>query len=415
VYSYLVNYHYLNGEPDLAIEYGERCLRIADATQDLALQALARGYLGLSCHAQGQYRRAELILRQNVDALAMARGAAADQSAISYVTSSGWLAFTLAELGDFHAADACADQALRVADGAGHAYGQTIARTLAGLVWLRRGHLDRAFGYLQPSLEACREKHLDVWRPLPSSLLGLTQALAGRLDEALPLLRDGVHLSEVLGINAYLALWMLNLAEGQMAAGQLDQARETARHALDLAVSHKERGHQAWAWRLMGDLDSRGDATALAQAEENYRRALNTAEELRMQPVIAHAKMGMGRVMRLRGDRERAEEYLVTAFMMFRGMDVPFWVRRCGEEMMKLGEIFIVARYNPQLYEYLQREFSHDERIRIIMDRRVGERRQRTEAATGERRQQERRQHQDVDVHLRERGVVIVHAGSTES
>jgi len=415
VYSYLVNYHYLNGEPDLAIEYGERCLRIADATQDLALQALARGYLGLSCHAQGQYRRAELILRQNVDALAMARGAAADQSAISYVTSSGWLAFTLAELGDFHAADACADQALRVADGAGHAYGQTIARTLAGLVWLRRGHLDRAFGYLQPSLEACREKHLDVWRPLPSSLLGLTQALAGRLDEALPLLRDGVHLSEVLGINAYLALWMLNLAEGQMAAGQLDQARETARHALDLAVSHKERGHQAWAWRLMGDLDSRGDATALAQAEENYRRALNTAEELRMQPVIAHAKMGLGRVMRLRGDRERAEEYLVTAFMMFRGMDVPFWVRRCGEEMMKLGEIFIVARYNPQLYEYLQREFSHDERIRIIMDRRVGERRQRTEVATGDRRQQERRQHQHVDVHLRERGVVIVHAGSTES
>jgi len=228
-------------------------------------------------------------------------------------------------------------------------------------------------------------------------------------------LRDGVHLSEVLGINALLALWTLNLAEGQMAAGQLDQARETTRHALDLAVSHKERGHQAWAWRLLGDLDSRGDAAALAQAEESYRRALNTAEELRMQPVIAHAKMGMGRVMRLRGDRERAEEYLVTAFMMFRGMDVPFWVRRCGEEMMQLGEIFIVARYNPQLYEYLQREFSHDARIRIIMDRRVGERRQRSDTAPGERRQQERRQHVDVDAHLRERGVVIVHAGTADS
>jgi class 3 adenylate cyclase len=408
VYSYLVNYHYLNGEPDLAIEYGERCLRIADATQDLALQALARGYLGLSCHAQGQYRRAELILRQNVDALALARGTAADQSAISYVTSSGWLAFTLAELGDFHAADACADQALRVADGAGHAYGQTIARTLAGLVWLRRGHLERAHGYLQPSLEACREKHLDVWRPIPASLLGLTQALAGKLEEALPLLRDGVHLSEVLGINAYLPLWTLNLAEGLMTAGQMTEARETARRALDLAVSHKERGHQAWAWRLLGDLDSRDDAGSLGEAEENYRRALSIAEELRMQPVIAHAKMGLGRVMRLRGDRERAEEYLVAAFMLFRSMDVPFWVRRCGEEMMQIGEIFIVARYNPQLYEYLQREFSHDARIRIVMDRRVGERRQRTEAASGERRQSDRRQHVDVDAHLRERGVVIV-------
>ena len=409
VYSYLVNYHYLNGEPDLAIDYGERCLRIADATQDLALQALARGYLGLSCHAQGQYRRAELILRQNVDALAQARGTAADQSAISYVTSSGWLAFTLAELGDFHAADACVDQAMRVADGAGHVYGQTIARTLAGLVWLRRGHLERALGLLQPSLEACREKHLDVWRPIPASLLGLTLALSGRLAEAMPLLEDGVHLSEVLGVNAYLALWTLHWAEGLMAAGEGERAREMARHALDLAVAHKERGHQAWAWRLLGDLASRGGEPALIEAERCYRQSLGIAEELRMQPVVAHAKLGLGRVMRLAGDRAQAEESVVTAFMLFRGMDVPYWVRKCGEEMMQLGEIFVVARYNPQLYDYLQREFSHEERIRIIMDRRVGERRQRADAPPGERRQSDRRQHQDVDANLRARGLVILH------
>jgi class 3 adenylate cyclase/tetratricopeptide (TPR) repeat protein len=408
VYSYLVNYHYLNGEPDLAIDYGERCLRIADATQDLTLQALARGYLGLSLHAQGQYRRAELILRQNVEALAQARGTAADQSAISYVTSSGWLAFTLAELGDFHGADACVDQALRVADGAGHVYGQTIARTLAGLVWLRRGHLDRALALLQPSLDACREKHLDVWRPIPSSLVGLTLALSGRLDQALPLLEDGVHLSEVLDVKAYLALWTLHWAEGLMVAGEDERAREKAQHALDLAESHKERGHQAWAHRLLGDLASRREAPALAEAEQHYRESLAIAEELRMQPVVAHVKMGIGRVMRLAGDRARAEEYLVTAFMLFRGMDVPYWVRKCGEEMMQLGELFVVARYNPQLYDYLQREFSHEERIHIIMDRRVGERRQRAVPASGERRQNDRRRHQDVDTNLRERGFVIL-------
>ena len=33
VYSYLVNYHYLKGEPDLAMEYGERCLRIGEAVR----------------------------------------------------------------------------------------------------------------------------------------------------------------------------------------------------------------------------------------------------------------------------------------------------------------------------------------------------------------------------------------------
>jgi tetratricopeptide (TPR) repeat protein len=330
VYSCLVNYHYLNGEPDLAVEYGERCLRIADATQDLALQALARSYLGLSCHAQGQYGRAELILRQNVDALALARGTAADElRRVFAVMSSGWLAFTLAELGDFHAADACADQALRVADAAGHAYGQTIARTLAGLVWLRRGHLERAFGYLGPSLEACREKPLlDVWQPIPASLLGLTQALSGKLDEALPLLRDGVHLSEVLGINAYLALWTLNLAEGLMTAGQLDQARETARHALDLAVSHKERGHQAWGLRLLGELSAMREPPEVGEAEAYFGQALALAEPRGMRPIVAHCHLGLGRLYRRAGKRQEAQEHLTIATTMYREMDMRFWLEQ---------------------------------------------------------------------------------------
>jgi hypothetical protein len=98
----------------------------------------------------------------------------------------------------------------------------------------------------------------------------------------------------------------------------------------------------------------------------------------------------------------------VAAFTLFREMDVPFWVKKCGEEMMQVGEIFIVARYNPQLYEYLQREFSGQDRVRIIMDRRVSERRQSRGAAAEERRQSDRRQHADVDTNLRERGFVIL-------
>src|SRR5262249_56777528 len=115
VYTLLINYHYLKGEHDLAIEYVERCLRIGAAAGDAGLQALARGYLGYSCHAQGLFRRARSVLRENVEALELVRGDApggpagelytrAAAVAASYVTSSGWLAFTLAELGEFDAA-----------------------------------------------------------------------------------------------------------------------------------------------------------------------------------------------------------------------------------------------------------------------------------------------------------------------
>ena len=63
-----------------------------------------------------------------------------------------------------------------------HVFSQTIAWTMAGLVALRGGLLQRALLLLERSLEACRDKDLQVWRPIPSSLLGLAYVYIGRVD-----------------------------------------------------------------------------------------------------------------------------------------------------------------------------------------------------------------------------------------
>ncbi len=401
VYTYLINYHYMKGEPDLAIEYGERCLRIGDAAQDPALQALARGYLGYSCHAQGLYRRAESILRANVEALEFSQGEGPGaQAGISYVTSSGWLAFTLAELGEFDMAGSYLEKAHRAAEASGHAYTQTIARTLAGLVWLRRGQLEQALPALQRSLDACREKSLDVWRPIPSSLLGVACVLLGRIEEGLHLLEDGVTLTEELGVRAYLSLWTANLGEGLLAAEQVERARTVAQRALELALRHKERGHQAWALRLLGDVAMTTDATGSSEAEAYYDQALVLAQELAMRPLVARTHLALGRLLRLQGERDRAEDHLATALGLLREMDMRFWLTRAAEELMQLGHLFVVARHNIQLYDYLRREFA-GEPVTVILDRRQAAQRQ--EASAAERRQQFR-----VDEGLRVRGFAVV-------
>jgi tetratricopeptide (TPR) repeat protein len=408
VYTYLINYHYLKGEPDLAIEYGERCLRIGDAAGDVGLQALARGYLGYSCHAQGLYHRAHSILRENVEALELVQGEApGGQTGVSYVTSSGWLAFTLAELGEFDAAAMSLDRAQRAGEASGHAYTQTIARTMAGLSWLRRGQLERALPALQRSLDACREKSLDVWRPIPSSLLGLTLVLLGRVEEGLRLLEDGVSLTEELGVRAYLALWTANLGEGLAAARQLDRARTVAQRALDLALRHKERGHQAWALRLMGELAALAEPPAIGEAEGYYGQALALAEELEMRPLQARAHLGLGRLLRLSGDRERAEDHLATALGLLREMDMRFWLSRAAEELLHMGHLFVVARHNIQLYDYLKREYA-GEPVTVILDRRHGQRREHEQPTETERRRAERRRQIQVDEAIRTRGFAVV-------
>lgn len=75
---------------------------------------------------------------------------------------------------------------------------------------------------------------------------------------------------------------------------------------------------------------------------------------------------------------------------------------------MGLGHLFVVARHNVPLYEYLKQEFA-GEPVTVILDRRQGERRQRDEGPNAEeRRRSDRRRHSETDEALRTRGFVVV-------
>ncbi|HET6365788.1 MAG TPA: AAA family ATPase [Pseudomonadales bacterium] len=409
VYTYLINYHYLKGEPDAAIDYGERCLAIGEAGQDVALQSLARGYMGYSYHAQGRYREAEAVLLQNVERLEEVRvrdGGAA--TTVSYASSTGWLAFSLAELGEFDLAASYAAMGQRAAETERHAYAQAIAWTLAGLVALRRGHMEKALYLLERSLEACRDKQLTVWRPIPSSLLGLTRARLGRPEDALPLLEDGVRLSEELGVKAYLASWTVNLAGGLLAAGNITRARETAQRGLDLALAHKERGHQAYALRLLGEIAARSEPADLALAEKDLTQALAIAEELGMRPLLGRIHLSLGEMSRLGGDHGKAEAHIFHAVSLFRAMDMRHWLEEAAGQLKALGHLLVVAHYNLGLYDFLKERFAEDADVTVVLDRRKGERRRPGPASGSQRRGPDRRTPELTDGALRLHGFVVI-------
>ena len=59
---------------------------------------------------------------------------------------------------------------------------------------------------------------------------------------------------------------------------------------------------------------------------------------------------------------------------------------------MAKKDMVIVPRTAPALFAYLKDKFADDATISVIMDRRIGERRRRSDAPTMERRQGDRRQ-----------------------
>lgn len=71
-------------------------------------------------------------------------------------------------------------------------------------------------------------------------------------------------------------------------------------------------------------------------------------------------------------------------------------------------DILVVARTQQSLYEYLCQDFAEDPDVRVVIDRRRGERRQRGEAWSAERRRNERRTRPAIDDKLESVGFAIV-------
>ena len=111
-----------------------------------------------------------------------------------------------------------------------------------------------------------------------------------------------------------------------MQAGRLEEAHALAEHALALARAHQERGSQAYALRLLGEIAARRDPPQVEPAETHYRQALALAEELGMRPLQAHCHRGLGRLYAETGQRVQARAELSAAIEMYHAMEMTFWL-----------------------------------------------------------------------------------------
>ena len=101
----------------------------------------------------------------------------------------------------------------------------------------------------------------------------------------------------------------------------------------------------------------------------------------------------------------------MTATLLFREMDVHWWLEHAGEELKALGHLIIVAHDNPELYEFLRQKFAPDPDVRVVLDRRRDARRP-DGATAAERRRTARRQ--AADRLLRDRGFVVIPDSDTD-
>ncbi len=111
-----------------------------------------------------------------------------------------------------------------------------------------------------------------------------------------------------------------------MLSGRLPEAHHKAGHVLTLARSHQYRVLEAWALRLLGEIECQSPTRQVKAAESCFQQALILADELEMRPLQAHCHAGLGRVYQQAKWTDRSHRECTTALEMYHAMGMAFWM-----------------------------------------------------------------------------------------
>jgi len=367
VWVHIGEYFRQTGQFAEARRLAQQALILGDKLQDVPLQLYARHYLGLACHALGDYRRASELLRAVVQSPQGVRGTVVGCWDAYKAINLAWLARCLAELGEFEEGVGAGRQAVAIAEGIDSPYSLAAACIGLGYISLVRGDVDGAVPVLERACSVARDANIALFRPQATRLLGGAYLLAGRLDEGVALVKAAADEVEARRLLMQHATVLALLGEACLSANRVDEASAAAQRALALARERGQRGDEAVALRMLADASASG-SSEVEQSEHHYLAAIALARDLEMRPLLARGHLGIGRLYLRAGDRVRAEDHLLRATRLFVAMDMPFWFQEVVTSLSELGRVLIVAHNQGALFDYLSHALTQSAPLRAVLD-----------------------------------------------
>ena len=337
VAAYMTQCFWWTGQPERAVESGQRAITIAQTLGDHALEELATQRLGQAYASLGEYRRAveafsRHLARVEGEGSSVRSGSARLRSA----ANRAWMAWCLAYLGDFAESDAHAKEAVRLAEAGQHDLSLAMTYSGAGRPHLIQGDFPTAISWLNRSVEICRRSNFAPLFLLVACDLGQAYMLSGRVPEAVALLEEATAQSAALRLMPTHAWNVTVLAESYLLAGRGgDAAREIAR-GLGMARANKQRWLEAEALRIQSEVRAQAAPVDLPGALADGEQAASIAGEMGLRPLLGRCHLALARLGRRAGDGG-ASQHLEHAVTLFGEMDMRFWMEQAEAEKRVFG------------------------------------------------------------------------------
>ncbi len=313
----------VTGSAEEAHRWGKRAFDISRSVNDMPLQVAVNLYFGAACLGFGEFDQAQVHLTKTIRMLeGDLLGERFGLHGLPAAMARAYLAWFLAERGEFAEAIACGREGVDIADMAHHAYTQSYTAWGLSMPYVVRGDLVEAARVLEKADSLCREWNFPLSSALVSGALGVVRARSGRGHEGVALLREAVASYErTFGHGVWHSQNVIWLGEALMLSGQFDEARTIGTQALALTREGKHRVSEPWALHLLGEIASRGDDCGRGAAD-CFHEALDLAGKLGMRPLVAHCHLALAKLSRQTGAAQEAKEHLAAATAQYRQMQM---------------------------------------------------------------------------------------------
>ncbi len=336
--TYQVHWFWITGDYAAALETGFRARAIGESLDNVALQVVAKLYLGRTYLARGECHEAvlhcEAALTLIPETMLQER---LGQAAIPASFVGTTLGIALGALGRFDEAFGHLREAMRIAEEAEQVYSLLFPLLAFGTIKLDRGDFSGAVVPLERGFELCRAREVPAMLHDFAGALGAAYYGNGRRTEGLAMMEDAAR-----GFAEQKLRWQWwagrigALGTAYLIDGRVADAIGIAQDGLVAARQRGERGFESQILQFLGDIAAHPDHFAPTNATERYRQALVLGEGLGLRPLVANCHLSIGSLLRRTGENDQARDHLATAMTMYHDMNMSFWLEKAEAEVRQL-------------------------------------------------------------------------------
>jgi predicted ATPase len=193
------------------------------------------------------------------------------------------------------------------------------------LLHLWRRESQAALEFAEKAIALCKEKRIPFWQPGASINHGHALVLQGRTGEGISEALQGLSAYRSMGASVLQTIYLAQLAEMHLLAGQVDPGLGALEEALAAASETGERCMEAELFRLRAALQRAQRAQRYeARAEANLGRALEIARAQQARMWELRATMSLSRLWHSQGKQHAALQTLAAIYGWFtEGFDTP--------------------------------------------------------------------------------------------